>query len=159
MFYLPISTMSHRIQPLIRQLNTILVAPSCTIWVYAPVHGSTNRSKVEIEGLKRACKRDSVALVQVLSSLEKLFLANGATGRKTLRGWTGGSAGKINSLLLNMTHLYYPVVRRELRSDWGIHIPFIFPIQWGAKELLRVSQLSDSIVDSSAKSGDCSWQC
>ena len=36
----------------------------------------------------------------------------------------------------------YPVVRRELRS--GIHIPYIFPIQWGAKELLRVSQPSNS---------------
>ena len=32
----------------------------------------------------------------------------------------------------------YPVVRRELRSQ-GIHIPYIFPIQWGAKELLGVS--------------------
>jgi len=36
-------------------------------------------TKVEIEGLKRACKRDSIALVQVLSSLEKQLAANGAS--------------------------------------------------------------------------------
>ena len=79
------------------------------------MHGSTNRSKVEIEGLKRACKRDSVALVQVLSSLEKLFLANGATGRKTLLDrWT---------------------VRED--QQFAIeHDPFILSSGWkGAKEL------------------------
>ena len=30
------------------------------------------------------------------------------------------------------------------RSVWGIHLPHIFPLQWGAKELLRVSQPSNS---------------
>ena len=28
----------------------------------------------------------------------------------------------------------------------GIHIPYIFPIRWGAKELLRVSQPSNSLL-------------
>ena len=27
------------------------------------------------------------------------------------------------------TDIGYPVVRRELRSLWGIHIPYIFPVQ------------------------------
>ena len=30
----------------------------------------------------------------------------------------------------------YPVVRREGFGVWGIHLPYVFPIQWGAKELL-----------------------
>jgi len=38
-----------------------------------------------------------------------------------------------------------PVVWRERFGARGIHIPYIFPIQWGAKELLRVSQASNSI--------------
>ena len=41
-------------------------------------------------------------------------------------------------------NLVYQVVRRELGSVWGSHIPYIFPIQWGAKELLRASQPSNS---------------
>ena len=42
---------------------------------------------------------------------------------------------------------YYPVIGRELRSVWGIHIPYIFPIKWGAKELLRVSEPSNRLRD------------
>ena len=37
----------------------------------------------------------------------------------------------------------YTVVRKELRS-YGIHIPYVFPVQSGAEELLRVSQPHDS---------------
>ena len=36
--------------------------------------------------------------------------------------------------------LQYPVVRRERFGARGTHIPYIFLIQWGAKELLGVSQ-------------------
>ena len=42
----------------------------------------------------------------------------------------------------------YPVVRRELRSsmELGVSIFTItFSIQWGAMELLRVSQVSDRL--------------
>ena len=34
----------------------------------------------------------------------------------------------------------YPVVWKELFGSIGIHIPYIFPIKWGAKESLRVTQ-------------------
>jgi Xaa-Pro aminopeptidase len=60
-------------------------------------------TKVEIEGLKRACKRDSIALVQVLSSLEKQLAANG--GSATLQKEFEKLCRNLNSLLLNMTHL------------------------------------------------------
>ena len=40
--------------------------------------------------------------------------------------------------------IIYPVVGRELRRVWGIHILYLFPIKWGAKELLRVSQPSNN---------------
>ena len=40
--------------------------------------------------------------------------------------------------------LCYPVVNGGSDSVWGIHIPYIFPIEWGAKELIRVSQPSNS---------------
>ena len=41
--------------------------------------------------------------------------------------------------------LQYPVVRRERFGARGTHIPYIFLIQWGAKELLGVSQPSSSV--------------
>ena len=36
----------------------------------------------------------------------------------------------------------YPVVMREGFGSRDMHIPYIFPSKWGAKELRRVSQPS-----------------
>ena len=48
----------------------------------------------------------------------------------------------IHQPFANICHRYYPVVRREPRSDWGIHIPYSMGSQL---ELLRVSQPSSRI--------------
>ena len=39
---------------------------------------------------------------------------------------------KIHEKCLESFPINYPVVVRELRSVWGIHIPCTFPIKWGA---------------------------
>ena len=51
------------------------------------------------------------------------------------------AAAWINQGALDLRRL---VVGRERFGAFGVHIPYIFPIQWGAKELLRVSQPSNS---------------
>ena len=43
-----------------------------------------------------------------------------------------------------LKRIYSPAVMRERFGASGIHISCIFPIKWGAKELLRVSQPSDT---------------
>ena len=43
--------------------------------------------------------------------------------------------------MLGKSGSIYPCVRRERFGARGIQIPYIFPIQWGANELLRLSQL------------------
>ena len=62
-----------------------------------------------------------------------------------------GSHGALEDLK-SLAAFVYPVVRRERFGARGTHIPYRFPIQWGVKELLRLSQPSNSC--GSHSSGD-----
>ena len=55
-----------------------------------------------------------------------------------------GGAKRLRQVLVGLEVTGYPVVRRERFGARGIYIPYRFPIQRGAKELLRVSQPSNS---------------
>ena len=46
------------------------------------------------------------------------------------------SSGSVAEHPVRLRDYNYLVVRRERFGARGIHLPYIFPIQWGAKELL-----------------------
>eukprot|EP00435_Cladocopium_sp_Y103_P032803 s2_g8.t1 len=99
-----------------------LVRPDLRVKGISPVEEfKACKNAVEIDGLKRACKRDSVALCQVLSSLEKQ-LANGASAslpnevdvcemitafRRKLELYVGDSFDTISSVGSNTAVVHY----------------------------------------------------
>ncbi|CAL1147018.1 unnamed protein product [Cladocopium goreaui] len=100
-----------------------LVRPDLRVKGISPVEEfKACKNAVEIEGLKRACKRDSIALVQVLSSLEKQLAANGASAslpnevdvcemitafRRKLELYVGDSFDTISSVGSNTSVVHY----------------------------------------------------